>query len=469
MSRAGIDYTNKDYESLRRELMARVPQLTDRWTDLNPSDLGVVLLELFCGIGDMLAYYLDAQAAEAFLPTARQRQNVIQLCHLISYRLDAPVAATTALRFSLTTPLDEDLRIPAGTAASARVDEGEVEFETAADAVLPRGRRDVDVDARQGRRKEETFAGTGEPEASVPLAGTNIAQGSLAVRVGEQAWREVLHFQESGDDDAHFQVDTDGLDRTRVFFGDGVRGSVPPAGADIRVEYLDTLGAAGNLGAGVVTQLLSPIRHRGEPIALNVTNPAPATGGADRESLDHARRQAPAEVRSLWRALTKDDYKALAEGYPGVAKAQVLDVNDCTNIRYYQVNMAVAPAGGGQPSALLKRDLAAFLESRKAITIEINLFEPVYRPVSIHADVHAYAGEDLDLVQRRVEQALADYFAFERMDFGRGVPFSDLVALLDGVRGVSHAHLYAPARDVDIDSGAIAVLGDVHLDVRRAA
>lgn len=97
MGQATLNYSNKDYESLRRELIARVPQLTDRWTDFNASDLGVVLLELFCGVGDMLAYYLDAQAAEAFLPTARQRQNIINLCKLIHYRLDTPVAATTTL------------------------------------------------------------------------------------------------------------------------------------------------------------------------------------------------------------------------------------------------------------------------------------------------------------------------------------------------------------------------------------
>ena len=469
MGRASIAYTNKDYDSLRRELLARVPQLTDRWTDLNPSDLGVVLLELFSGIGDMLTYYLDAQAGEAFLPTARQRQNVIQLCNLISYRLDGPVAATTALRFTVTAPLEEDLRIPAGIAASARLDEGDVDFETVEEAILPKGQWSAEVGARQGRRKVEAFPSTGERQASFQLAGTDIAQGSLRVLIGEQAWQEVRHFQESGSEDPHFQVDTDGLDRTRVIFGDGVRGKVPPGDAEIRVEYLETLGAEGNLGPDVVTRLLSPIRHRGELVALAVTNPVRATGGSDRESLEHARRQAPAEVRSLWRALTKDDYKALAEGYPGIAKAQVLDVNDCGNIRYYQVNMAVAPTGGGPPSALLKRDLAAFLESRKAITIEINLFEPLYRPVSIHADVHAYAGEDLDGVRRRVEEALADFFAFERMDFGQGVPFSDLVALLDGVRGVSHAQLDAPGRDVEVDSGAIAVLGEVHLDVRRAA
>ena len=73
MGRVSIAYTNKDYESLRRELLGKAPQLTDRWTDFNASDLGVVLLEFFCGVGDMLAYYLDAQAAEAYLPTVRQR------------------------------------------------------------------------------------------------------------------------------------------------------------------------------------------------------------------------------------------------------------------------------------------------------------------------------------------------------------------------------------------------------------
>ena len=200
-----------------------------------------------------------------------------------------------------------------------------------------------------------------------------------------------------------------------------------------------------------------------------MTNPAPATNGADRETLEHARRQAPAELRSLWKAVTKEDYKALAEGFPGVAKAQILDVNDCGNIRYYQVNLAVAPDGGGPPSALLKRDLAEFLESRKVITVEINLFDPVYRPVSVDADVFAHAGEDLDLVRSRVEDALAEHFAFDRMDFGKAVRFSDLVALIDGVRGVSHVRMYAPQEDIEVRAGEIAVLGQVNLDVRRVA
>ena len=57
-----INYINKDYESIRQELISRIPQLTENWTNYNSSDLGIVLLDLFAGVGDMLAYYIDSQS-----------------------------------------------------------------------------------------------------------------------------------------------------------------------------------------------------------------------------------------------------------------------------------------------------------------------------------------------------------------------------------------------------------------------
>jgi len=468
LGRASISYSNKDYESLRQELLARVPQLTDRWTDFNESDLGVVLLELFCGVGDMLAYYLDAQAAEAFLPTARQRQNVINLCKLIGYRLDSPVAATTTLRFSLPSVMAEDITIPAKTVCRAKLDDGDVEFETTEDAIIPREQLSVDVGARQGVRKSEEFISTGDCSQRFALSLITIAQGSVRVRVADNNWEETRFFIDSAPDSKHFQVEADGLDVTWIIFGDGIHGAIPPAGEIITVEYLETLGSEGNIGRELVTEIISPIYHNGTRLDLTVTNPIASTGGSDRETLDHAKLQTPAELRSLWKAVTKDDYRALAEGFPGVAKAQVLDANDCANIRYYQVNMAVAPDGGGLPSPILKRELAEFVESRKVITVEVNIFDPSYHSISVDAEVYIYPTEQTEDVRTRVESALREFFAFEKMSFGQPVHFSDVIALLDGVRGVSYVKLYSPSSDVEIRPGQIATLGEVHLDIRRA-
>lgn len=469
MGRASIAYTNKDYESIRQKLLAKIPQLTDQWTDFNHSDLGVVLLELFCAIGDMLAYYLDVQAVEAFLPTARERQNVIDLCKLIGYRLDTPVAASTTLRFCLAAPFGTALIIPDGTACRALLDDGKADFETFEAGPIPHGVLTVEVPARQGVRHAENFTGTGQPFQRFQLNGDAIAQGSITVAIAQETWIEVGHFQDSASDSLHFMADTDALDITTVIFSDGRNGAVPPSGTEITVSYLETLGEKGNLAPGRITQLLTPVYSDGVQVLLSVTNPIPATGGTSRETIEHARRQAPAELRTLWKAVTLEDYKALAEGFPGVAKAQVLDTNDCKNIRYHQVNMAVAPDGGGPPSAFLKQDLLAFLESRKVITVEINLFDPVYRPVNVDSDIFAYSGEDLNVVRSRVENTLEDFFTFNRMDFGASVHLSDLVATLDGVRGVSHVRMYTPQQDIDIRPGEIAVLGQVNLDVRSAS
>ncbi len=468
MGRASISYSNKDYESLRQELLARIPQLTDRWTDFNESDLGVVLLELFCGVGDMLAYYLDAQAAEAFLPTARQRQNVINLCKLIGYRLDSPVAATTALRFSLPSSMPEDVTIPVGTACRAKLDDGNVEFETVEEATIPRGQFSADAGARQGVRKSEEFISGGDRRQRFALSSTSLSQGTVHVRVGSSDWEEARFFIDSAPDSKHFQVETDGLDVTWIIFGDGIHGEIPPVGEIITVEHLETLGSEGNIGRELVTEIVSPVYHDGTRLDMVVTNPIASTGGSDRETLEHAKLQAPAELRSLWKAVTKDDYKALAEGFPGVAKAQVLDANDCANIRYYQVNMAVAPDGGGLPSPILKRELAEFIESRKVITVEVNLFDPSYRTVAIDAEVYVYPTEQPEDVCMRLEAALREFFSFEKMTFGQSVHFSDVVSLLDGVRGVSHVNMYSPQSDIDIRPGQIATLGEVRLDMRTA-
>ncbi|CAM2066698.1 putative baseplate assembly protein [Sulfidibacter corallicola] len=466
---AGIlNHTNRDYESMRRELLDRVPQLTERWTDFNPSDLGVVLLELFAGVGDMLAYYIDAQISEAFLPTARQRQAIINLCKLISYRLDAPVAASTELTFLLGDPLDFDVVIPKGVRCRAYVDQEQIPFETVEATTIFRGQTQTTVAARQGWRELVSFVGTGLPWQEYRLSARDVAQDTIAVTINGEVWTEVLHFQESGREDRHFRTETDALDTTKVVFGDGIRGAAPPAGTAIGIDYLRTLGAAGNLGRNLITQLQDTIRANGSSIGVSVVNHQPATGGANRETLESAKKQAPAELRTLWKAVTKEDFQALAEGFPGVAKAQILDVNDCGHHHYFTVNLAVAPNGGGAPSQLLMDDLAAFLESRKLITTEITLYEPFYRPVNIDAEVIPLAGQDPDLVKLRVEEALADFFRFERVGFGQDIHVSDIVALIDNLRGVSHVHLFSPSADVDIRNGQIPVLGEVQITMAGA-
>ena len=70
-----MSYTGRDIAAIRKELINLVPKLTDKWTDFNESDLGMVLIELMAGNQDMQNFYLDTQAFETYLDTAVQEKR----------------------------------------------------------------------------------------------------------------------------------------------------------------------------------------------------------------------------------------------------------------------------------------------------------------------------------------------------------------------------------------------------------
>jgi hypothetical protein len=80
-----IDYLAKDYASFRRLMLDRMAVLSPQWTERNPADLGVTLVELLAYVGDYLSYQQDAVGTEAYLGTARRRISVRRHARLVDY------------------------------------------------------------------------------------------------------------------------------------------------------------------------------------------------------------------------------------------------------------------------------------------------------------------------------------------------------------------------------------------------
>ncbi|HSS22513.1 MAG TPA: putative baseplate assembly protein [Pyrinomonadaceae bacterium] len=80
-----IDYLAKDYSSFRRLLLDRLAVLAPQWTERNPADLGIALVELLAYVGDYLSYQQDAVATESYLGTARKRASVRRHARLVDY------------------------------------------------------------------------------------------------------------------------------------------------------------------------------------------------------------------------------------------------------------------------------------------------------------------------------------------------------------------------------------------------
>lgn len=82
-----LDYLAKDYQSFRRLLMDLAPQLNPDFTERNPADLTVTLIELFAYVGDSLSYFQDWAATESFFETCREPMSAARHATLIDYRM----------------------------------------------------------------------------------------------------------------------------------------------------------------------------------------------------------------------------------------------------------------------------------------------------------------------------------------------------------------------------------------------
>ena len=74
-----IDYTGRDYYSLREDLIARIQDRIPEWTASDPADFGVALVEAFSYMGDMISFYIDRTANESFIQTATQRDSILNI------------------------------------------------------------------------------------------------------------------------------------------------------------------------------------------------------------------------------------------------------------------------------------------------------------------------------------------------------------------------------------------------------
>jgi Baseplate J-like protein len=118
--------------------------------------------------------------------------------------------------------------------------------------------------------------------------------------------------------DGSFAYDYDGDDGDTIRFGDGTFGEIPTSETVFQVIYRSGGGSIGNVAADSITG----IDPAATTLITSVTNPFPATGGADAEPNERVRRLAPQAFRAKqFRAVRPEDYQAAAQSLPWVQRA----------------------------------------------------------------------------------------------------------------------------------------------------
>jgi hypothetical protein len=254
---------------------------------------------------------------------------------------------------------------------------------------------------------------------------------TLGVEVSDVAWQEVPSLEGQTPHATVYTVRLDDTGHVGITFGDGVNGARLPTGQEnVAATYRTGTGVAGDVGAGSLTLLLNrPFGVRG------VSNPLPAAGGVDPETLDEARANAPRRMRTLGRIVSLSDYEDFAITFPGIAKAHAGTLsNGVTTV----VVLTVAGVGGVEldsTSAVWQGLHGAILAAGDPrVTVQINAYQPAF--FGLAATLAAAAGQDPAALSAAALAALVAAFSFDQRDFAEGVAAAEVIAQIQRVPGV---------------------------------
>ena len=325
------------------------------------------------------------------------------------------------------------------------------------------------------------------PETVIEADGRVVTINATRLEVdeghGPVTWQQMPDFLTSGPEDRHYTVNY----ATGEFkFGDGDKGLIPPVfspaggvGNIILRTYLSGGGREGNLAAGTISTIQSFL-----PGIQSVTNPYPATGGAEEESVDAAKARAASEIASNGRAVTAADFETLALA-AGVrrAKAKALAHPRYPGVEIPgSISVIVVPDGDApnpMPSSHTLAKVAAHLDQVRLVSTEVHVVAPTYNEVAIEADVVVGPTANPQAVREDLEARLNAFLhPLTGGPDGLGWPFGgniyysdlyrivietrDVVRLADGQLAVRVNGELAPfCRDIEMCPGEL-VFSDGH-------
>lgn len=437
-----LNYVNYDFDDLVTQLQNRLKEQST-WKDTYRSSTGQMLIELFAAVGNLILYSIERRAEESYLGTAKNRSSIINLTRLVGYSFKRRVSASGTLRFTIT-PTTKIVFIPKYTSCSTA---GNIKYVTTEDATIVPGQSYVDVSAIQGEAVILSYTSTGLANQEYKIEDTTAENTHLEIAVDGATWTLVDSFIDSVSTSTHY-IERNELDDTvTVLFGNDVFGKSPAVSTVISINYIKSLGISGGVySTGLITTLNSTIYNEDSTaVSTTVTNTTNFVGGADIETTEEIRYNAPKVFVAGARAVIKDDYSAILNDYPGVADSNVWGESeeDPPNIDMYnRVKISLLLEDWQYATTVFKNDLTEYLYDTAQLTVRYTFVDPDIIQVYPVLTVKVARGYSLSEIQTAITDVLEAEFALGTTTrIGLAKRYADISAKIKAVPGVSYHYL----------------------------
>ena len=375
------DYTQ--LESALKSYLKSRPELTDY--DFDGSVLSTVV-GLLAYNSTMNAFYLNQVANEAFLETASRRSSVVMNAQDLGYSVGTKQSAFAIIRLTLTESVpsgNTTMVLPKSNAVfSATVNTANFTFRGLQDTTMTSTTPGVFVgDMIIYEGKQFIHNVTVEPRhisGGITLQNRDIDVTTMQVTVNGNTYTQQNNIVGglTGTDQIYFVSDAYGY--PKIEFGDGIIGKSLVPNDVVSITYLKTSGTLPN-GIGSFNLVGGYLG-----MYSSIQTIAAASGGSEEESIESIKYNAPKWFESQGRAVTADDYRAIAiKLFRNISDIIVWGGEENSPPVYGKVFLSIKPYTGFYLTTAEKAYMVRELKKYNVVTVTPEIIDPDYVYVDI--------------------------------------------------------------------------------------
>ena len=441
MAQHKLEISELDFENIKGSLK-RFLSNQNEFKDYNFEGSSMaILLDLLAYNTHYLAYNANFVANEMFMDTAQLRSSVASLAKLVGYTPNSARAPIADLKLVINDGTGSTITIPAGTKFTSSIDGLTYTFVSVGDKVV----QPIDgvytcqsLDVYEGTYVTYSYtndstdidqrflipsdrADTTTIKVVVQNSTSDVTQNTYtrATSITELDSTSKVYFLQEAEDGQY-----------EIYFGDGVIGKLLEDGNIINISYVVTNKTEAN---GATSFTLSGSIAGFTDITTTVNSSA--QGGAEPESLQSIKFNAPSFYASQDRAVTVEDYKSkVKQLYANTQSVSAWGGEDAETPFYGRVYISILPTSGSNLTDATKDRIVKDLKKYSVASVTPVIIDPETTDLLITSNVkfdETSTPKTADTIKSNVITTLTNYNANTLQSFDTVFRHSKMTGLID--------------------------------------
>src|SRR6056300_165597 len=436
-----LTVSDLDFDSIKLNLKTFL-QSQAEFQDYNFEGSGfAILLDLLAYNTHYLGFNANMLANEMYLDSADIRKNIVSLAKMLGYTPTSPKAPTASIDILVNNASGTSITMAKGTTFTTSVDGTSYQFVTnAAHTITPSSGvyRFSSIPVYEGTLVTFKYTvDSSDPDQRFIIPSVNADTSTLKVQIQNSVsdtttatWSKATGFT-SLDNTSKVYFLQEGEDgKCEVYFGDGVVGKSLADGNIVILEYIVTNKAEANSAS---TFTLSG--SVGGFTDVTITTVSSAQGGAEAQSKESIRYNAPLQYARQDRAVTTSDYETLVqELYPNAQSVSAWGGEDDETPIYGVVKIAIKAASGSTLTEATKDSIVAQLRKYNVASVRPEIVDPEITKLLLATNVkydERATTKTSDTIKSEVLTTLTDYNSNTLSKFDGVFRHSKITGLID--------------------------------------